>query len=169
MDYLVKKILINDVLIKLDFWDTAGQERFRSVIQGYYNESHAVILVFDLTNPKSFSDLKYWVQQINDYFDNGVIKFLLGNKCDLKEQIIIKKEDIDKFINDFNFVYYETSAKTNTNLEECFVDLATQIKEKFWVLKKMSFDANKMTVQLKDYNNTEIFNEQKDGRNKCLC
>ena len=135
----------------MDFWDTAGQERFRAVIQQYYYDSHAVLVVFDLTNPKSFSDLKYWVEQINNNFDNNVIRFLLGNKCDKTKEIKIKREDIEKFGKDFGFLYYETSAKMNTNLEECFIDLAKLIKERFWDTRKISFDNSRFnTVILKE-------------------
>lgn len=37
--------------IKLQLWDTAGQERFRSIIQSYYKDADALILVYDINSP----------------------------------------------------------------------------------------------------------------------
>lgn len=146
MDYLVKKVEFDDLILKMEFWDTAGQERFRSVIQQYYCDSLAVIVVFDLTDPKSFKDLDYWAQQISGFFDDEVIRFLLGNKSDMGDKIKIKNEEIEEFVNKYNFQYFETSAKLNKGLHECFGKLAIQIKEKFYKYKKNSFDVHKLTL-----------------------
>ena len=43
---------------KLQIWDTAGQEKFRSISTMYFRGAHGVCLVFDLTNPTSFHNLK---------------------------------------------------------------------------------------------------------------
>lgn len=47
--------------IKLQIWDTAGEERFRSVTPMYYKNAHAIVLVYDQTNEKSFNNLESWV------------------------------------------------------------------------------------------------------------
>lgn len=146
MDYLVKKVELDDLILKMEFWDTAGQERFRSVIQQYYVDSLAVIVVFDLTDPKSFKDLDFWTQQISGFFEEEVIRFLLGNKSDMEDNIKISKEEIEEFSKKNKFQYFETSAKMNKGLHECFGELAVQIKEKFYKYKKNSFDAHKLTL-----------------------
>ena len=40
--------------ISIQIWDTAGQERFRSLISNYYRDAHGILLVYDLTNTKTF-------------------------------------------------------------------------------------------------------------------
>ncbi len=146
MDYLIKKFEFDDLILKMEFWDTAGQERFRSVIQQYYCDSLAVIVVFDLTDPKSFKDLNYWAEQINEFFEVEVIRILLGNKSDMTDSIKIANEEIKEFANKNNFQYFQTSAKLNEGLNECFGKLAVQIKEKFYKYKKNSFDVHKITL-----------------------
>ena len=47
--------------IKLQVWDTAGQESFKSITRAYYKGSIAAILVFDITNERSFLNLKNWL------------------------------------------------------------------------------------------------------------
>ena len=54
---------IDDNYVKLQIWDTAGQERFRGITKSYYKGANAVILVYDITNPKSFEDvMNYWMK-----------------------------------------------------------------------------------------------------------
>lgn len=49
---------------QLQLWDTAGQERFRkSMVQHYYRNVHAVLFVYDVTCPTSFSSLTSWVEE----------------------------------------------------------------------------------------------------------
>ena len=82
-DNMIKILEIDNIQMKLEFWDTAGQERFRSVIQQYYNDSQVAVVVFYLSNPKSFHELKFWVQQLRDFGN----KMLLGNKSDMLNEI----------------------------------------------------------------------------------
>ena len=109
--------------IKLKIWDTAGQERFRSISVNTLKNSQAVIIVFDLTNKESFQRVTDWLKQIRDYSTKLPIG-LFGNKSDLKNRIITQ-EEIDKLCKKENLVYFETSAKTNTNIYEGFVKIAT--------------------------------------------
>ena len=47
--------------------DTAGQERFRAINNSYYKKADCCLLVYDITDIKSFEDCKnYYNKQIND-------------------------------------------------------------------------------------------------------
>lgn len=48
-------------MVALQVWDTAGQERFRSMAPMYYRGANAALIVFDITNYSTFSDVKSWV------------------------------------------------------------------------------------------------------------
>jgi len=109
--------------IKLKLWDTAGQERFQSISVNTLKNSQAAIVVFDLTNKESFQRVTNWLNRIRDYSSKLPIG-LFGNKSDLDNRII-SQEDIDKLCEKENLVYFETSAKTNTNITEGFVKVAT--------------------------------------------
>ena len=80
-------------------------------------------MVFDLTNKESFQRVTNWLNRIRDYSSKLPIG-LFGNKSDLDNRII-SQEDIDKLCEKENLVYFETSAKTNTNITEGFVKVAT--------------------------------------------
>ena len=60
--FLKKTIVLPDGKeINFDIWDTAGQERYRSLTKIFYKDAKVVILVYDITNEKSFEEIKnYW-------------------------------------------------------------------------------------------------------------
>jgi len=74
-------------------WDTCGQEKFRAVTRQYYRDTHAIILVFDLTNGKTFKDLNSWLEEAINYINNTkCLFFVLGNKSDETEKIVVTNE-----------------------------------------------------------------------------
>ena len=109
--------------VKLKLWDTAGQERFRSISVNTLKNSQAAIVVFDLTNRESFQRVTEWLNKIREYSEKMPIG-LFGNKSDLPNRIITQ-EEIDLLCKKENLVYFETSAKTSTNINEEFVKIAT--------------------------------------------
>ena len=65
-------------VIKYLIWDTAGQERFRSIGKIFYTDARAVILVYDITNEKSFEEIqKYWYNQIKEHSPKDINKSFL--------------------------------------------------------------------------------------------
>jgi len=62
--------------IKLIIWDTAGQEKYRSLSKLFYKDANAAILVYDITNKKSFNEIKdYWYNQIKEYSRENINKY----------------------------------------------------------------------------------------------
>ena len=55
--------------VQLQIWDTAGQERYRGIVSSYYKEALGVLIVYDVTNQKSFIAIKKWVKEIKMYCD----------------------------------------------------------------------------------------------------
>lgn len=59
--------------IKLQIWDTAGQERFRSVTRSYFRNAAGIIIVFDITNRETFSNLTYWLEELKSQNISNII------------------------------------------------------------------------------------------------
>ena len=54
VDYKVRSLQLDGKLLRLQVWDTAGQERFRTITPAYYRRAMGVLVIFDLSNRKSF-------------------------------------------------------------------------------------------------------------------
>ena len=95
----------------------------------FYEGAKGVILVFDLTNADSFNNIKRWYNDIAKYGNTREepIGFILGNKADLHNQKVVSTEQASKLAKELNLVYFETSALTGENIENCFKNLAYRL------------------------------------------
>lgn len=117
------------LLFQLQIWDTAGQERFRrSMVQHYYRNVHAVVFVYDVTKIASFESLPHWVEECDrNGLGSNVPRVLVGNKIDLTVKRAVAPTMARKFAEFHNMVFYETSAKDNSesdNIETIFMSVA---------------------------------------------
>ena len=126
-----KKIKVDPFTIAdLQIWDTAGQEQFRSMTKTYIYGSNGIVLVFDLTDEKSFNDLDYWLEEINDAVDKDkVIKILIGNKCDLHDKKI-SYDRANKYAEKNNMKFYTVSAKDGINIDMVYEILGNECYKK---------------------------------------
>ncbi|XP_014097130.1 ras-related protein Rab-43 isoform X3 [Bactrocera oleae] len=132
VDFSMKTVNIEEKQVKLQIWDTAGQERFRTITQSYYRSANGVIIVYDITKRSSFSNLQKWIEEVRRYTASNVLLILIGNKSDLDEEREVDFEEAKQmcqYIPEILFVM-ETSAKQNTNVEDAFVCLATELKRR---------------------------------------
>ena len=111
-------------IIKQIIWDTAGQETYRSLASFYYKEADAVILVYDTTSMTSFLELNYWVKQIRQNSKDDILISIVGNKCDLVDDIIVDEDKGRKFAEEHNADFFLVSAKENVNIATVYTNLA---------------------------------------------
>ena len=45
-----------------------------------------IMLVYDITNEKSFDNIKNWIRNIEEHASADVEKMILGNKCDMNDR-----------------------------------------------------------------------------------
>ena len=120
VDFKMKKKEIDGKVIKVQIWDTAGHERFRSITYSYYRGANAIIIVFDLSDKKSFVSITEWLKQIEKHAKENVFKFLVGNKSDLVEERKVTYEEAKQYADEHELPYIETSAKEGININELF-------------------------------------------------
>ncbi|KAM3182036.1 Ras-related protein Rab-8B [Hymenolepis weldensis] len=125
IDFKIRTIEVDGKKIKLQIWDTAGQERFRTITTAYYRGAMGIMLVYDITQPKTYHNIKHWLRNIVDHANSDVEQMLLGNKCDMESQRQIKKEEAEEFARQNNIYFYETSAKEGENVIAAFTQLAS--------------------------------------------
>ena len=120
VDFRVVTLKYKDILTKIHIWDTAGQERFKSIAVNYFRTSNGFIFCFDITQKKSFDNVKKWVELAFSNNDSNKVNFLIGNKMDLNNKREVDIEEAENFAKTNKFTYVETSSKENTNVEKVF-------------------------------------------------
>jgi len=130
VDFKIRTVDLDSKVIKLQIWDTAGQERFRTITSSYYRGAHGIIVTFDVTDQESFNNVKQWLNEIDRYANEHVNKLLVGNKSDLEDKRVVDKATAQAFAEEIGVQYIETSAKNSTNVEEAFMRMAGEIKER---------------------------------------
>ena len=71
--------------VKAQIWDTAGQERYRAITSAHYRRAVGALLVYDITNEKSFIATKRWMEELRDHAEPDIVIMLVGNKVDLAD------------------------------------------------------------------------------------
>lgn len=128
VDWKIRTVDIDGKQIKLQLWDSAGQERFRTIASSYYRGAHAVVVVFDLTDVKSFEAIESWLEEIGEHAPS-VKKILIGNKSDLVDERAVDENDALAFAKENGMQYMETSAKSADNVTESFLAMTREIYE----------------------------------------
>ena len=131
VDFKIRTLTIDGKVIKMQIWDTAGQERFRTITSSYYRGSHGVMVVYDITDAESFESVKnMWLSEIAKSAGDDVCKFLVGNKCDLTGRRAVARETAEAFAEELGIHFFETSAKTSTNVDDAFRAMASGAMER---------------------------------------
>ena len=144
MDFQDKIIEIEDKKVRLQVWDTAGQERFRNVTKSYFQSSHGLLVVYDITDRESFEKINFWIENIKNNAPENAKLILVGNKCDLANERKVSYEEGENYAKNLNIKFFEASARDGTNVNELFFYLANEIYQD----EKTKGKDNKKTVQL---------------------
>jgi Ras-related protein Rab-8A len=118
----------------------------------YYRGAMGILLVYDVTDEKSFSNIRNWIRNIEQHATESVNKMLIGNKCDMVDKKVrtkskTKHKKSNKLINylflqvietdrgkqladEYGIKFMETSAKNSINVDEAFITLAKDIKKR---------------------------------------
>ena len=131
LDFFTKDESIDGKTIRIKIWDTAGQERYKAITKCFFQRAQGIIIVFDVTNKRSFDDLKMWIDSIKSQskltedLENMPI-IIIGNKIDIPKRVIDKETALN-FAKEQNLEYYETSAKTGEGIDSAIKDLVKKV------------------------------------------
>ncbi|CAF1547637.1 unnamed protein product [Didymodactylos carnosus] len=146
IDFKIKTIELDSKKIRLQIWDTAGQERFHSITTSYCRGAMGIMLVYDVTQARSFQNMNKWLHSIDDQASDDVVKMLIGNKCDMVDERCIPKQRGELLAREHSIKFVETSAKDNINIEKSFYEMARLI------LKRTAGNINNLPKSLPDLN-----------------
>lgn len=129
-DFLTKEVMIDDKLVTMQIWDTAGQERFQSLGVAFYRGADSCVLVYDITDAKSFESLVGWKEeflvQAAPQNPDDFPFVCIGNKVDLADsQRNVNQSRAKGWCDSNNSIpLFEASAKDATNVEQAFREIA---------------------------------------------
>ena len=99
-----------------------------------YKEVQGMVLVYDITEWRSFNNLEKWISEIKDHCEvENVQMVLIGNKSDQKRNRKVPTETGKTFAGRNGMAFVETSAKEINSLlllEKTFVALAQGMLDK---------------------------------------
>uniref|UniRef100_A0A8C6A4J0 Ras-related protein Rab-13 n=1 Tax=Marmota marmota marmota TaxID=9994 RepID=A0A8C6A4J0_MARMA len=130
IDFKIKTVELQGKKIKLQIGDPAGQERFHTITTSYYRGAMGTVLVYDITNGKSFENISKWLRNIDGHANEDVERMLLGHKCDMDDKRLVPKGKGEQIAREHGIRFFETSAKANINIEKAFLTLPEDILRK---------------------------------------
>ena len=144
--------------VKAQIWDTAGQERYHAIVSAHYRRAVGALLVYDVTDRNSFSNLSRWTTELRAKAEPDIIIMLVGNKVDLvqknPEARAISTEEAKNFADAEGLHWIETSAIASTRVDEAFTVLLEKISKKPTTSGEAGKPANAllMNAQVKEKN-----------------
>ena len=126
INYLTKEIDMDKKdFAKLVIWDIAGQKKFKFLRKQYYEGTQGALVIFDLTQSKTFEALETWISELFSLIQKKIPIIIIGNKVDLIEEVgrSIDFDVVKEYAENKDSIYIETSAKTGENVEDAFREL----------------------------------------------
>jgi Ras-related protein Rab-2A len=126
-----RQVTLGSKKVKLEIWDTAGQESYLSITRSYYRGADGCLLVFDITNRKSFESLSMWLSEAKQNSNNpNLVILMIGNKADLQDSRQVSSQEAMDFAVANQLTYLEITAKSYDDVERAFTSTAQMIEKR---------------------------------------
>ena len=135
----------------MQIWDTSGQEKFRSITRCYYRNVAGCLLMYDITNRKSFDDIKIWLNEIRNISNEYIKIMLLGTKSDMNYNRQISTNEASVFASDNGLLFAETTATKPCG--DVFIQLACVIFNQLKESKPNNFPGIKINIDNENISN----------------
>lgn len=126
-DFVMKEVKIPDTTttVELHIYDCSGQVVFKELVSEYWKNANMVMLVYDVSNQDSFTNLGPWLDLLRKKCPEKVLPgVLVANKIDLEERIRVQTDEGSEFARSHNLNFVQVSAHKNTNVEAPFQEIA---------------------------------------------
>ena len=171
VEFGVKNFKIENNIVKVQIWDTAGQERYRSITNAYYKGAKGALLIYDITNKKSFESLEKWISDLKTNADDDMSIILLGNKTDLEDRRVVSTEEGKDKAEFYQISFMETSALNGNNIQKAFNELIMDVYKKnhesFEKQAKVEINRDKKTIELDKGDNGNENNQESEKKWCC--
>jgi GTPase KRas protein len=143
-----KQLEVDGRAVVLDILDTAGQEEYNAMRDQYLRQGQGFLMVYSIDNYDSFKKLKPLHTQLLRVKDEPTYPIVLvGNKIDLEEYREVSTQEGQELAKQLGVPFFETSAKTKTNVVEPYAQLVREIDKWEAAKRKQSEDKLKKPKQ----------------------
>ncbi|TFG26488.1 MAG: GTP-binding protein [Promethearchaeota archaeon] len=120
--------ITKDIKIIFSLFDLGGLKSFAKVRRHFYQDSKAVLIVFDYSRPETLKMMDGWIEEARHFIKNSHVPYIIiGNKMDtLKDKTEIRTA-AQNLANQYNFQFFETSASTGEGIDELFMYLTSNL------------------------------------------
>jgi Ras-related protein Rab-1A len=127
VDFRFRTFDVDGSAVKLQMWDTAGQERFRTITSAYYRAADGIVIVYDVTNRRSFDQVASWMAELVKHDAARLPVLLVANKSDRRERAVRADEGraLAESLQIPPALFSEVSAKSGDQVESAFRALTT--------------------------------------------
>ena len=130
VEFRAKNVVIRNTTYRIQMWDTSGKENFRSITRAYYKNSVCALVVYDISSRDSFNNVMSWIEDCKNQSPKTIFMVLVGNKCDLEDKRQVSYEEGKELADKNQLLFFESSAKDGINVDEIFLNSATEIAKK---------------------------------------
>ncbi|CAD8185886.1 unnamed protein product [Paramecium octaurelia] len=153
---------IDNHQINFAIWDTAGQEKFKSLARLYYRDSNAALLVYDVTNYKSFQRVTDWINELNENSEPA-LKFIVGNKIDQVDKEEVSYDAAKQLAENYGCFLRLVSAKEKNGIFELFESVGREL------LKNQQDNQNPMINQAPQTTNKPLVQQMPQAQQSEKC
>lgn len=126
VDFAIKKLELDQHIVRLQVWDMGSQEFLGSVRSGFYPGARGAIFMYDVSRRESFEAIQRWKAEVDAHLSK-YIGILVANKIDLISEREVSTEEGKKLAESLEMGYIETSVKLNQNVNEAFRVISQEI------------------------------------------
>ena len=139
-------------------YDTNGTDRYKLLNETLYKKVDGCLLVYDITNRRSFEQIKdYYIPKRKEKCQQNIVILLLGNKNDMKEKRKVSYEEGNDLALENNFIFKEVSCIENENVFEIFQNII----ENTFNIKKQNWNSDNDNISLRSNHHRNLNNERK--------